>query len=143
MSFGSMELDAITRDVLALVFAIDPTEGVAPKGDTLAARVRINGAWEGSIVVRTVPALARELAATMFGRPAESLQEDEVRDGLGEVGNMIAGNVKGLLTEEARLSLPVVGPWMGPDEPRGGTLRASIDLAVLRHPLQVLLISTP
>jgi CheY-specific phosphatase CheX len=138
-----MELEAITRDVLALVFAVEPETGTSPHGDTLAARVRINGAWEGSIVVRTVPELARELAASMFGRPGASLQQDEVLDGLGEVGNMIAGNVKGLLTDEARLSLPVVSPWRGPEEPRGGTLRASIEFAIQGLPMQVMLISTP
>ncbi|HVD28484.1 MAG TPA: chemotaxis protein CheX [Mycobacteriales bacterium] len=52
--------------------------------------------------------LARTAASAMFDRPAEALTDDEVADALGELTNMIGGNLKSLLPGPSRLSMPAV-----------------------------------
>jgi chemotaxis protein CheX len=51
--------------------------------------------------------VARELAAAMFGIEADDLGDEELVDALGEVTNMIGGNVKALVGGNV-LSLPSV-----------------------------------
>lgn len=70
--------------------------------------VTIHGAWSGDVEVRVTPELAVRLAREVLqlgGRPAD---EADVRDVVGEVANMIGGNLKALLPEPCRLSLPHV-----------------------------------
>lgn len=67
-----------------------------PCEDTaLSAFIGIAGAWAGGVAVHGPAPLARTLAAKMLmvDDPA-SLAEDEVRDAMGEVCNMVAGGLK-------------------------------------------------
>jgi chemotaxis protein CheX len=69
--------------------------------------VNIDGAWRGAVFVQCPLALASLLTAAMFqGDEAPTL--DDVRDALGELTNMVAGNVKALLPEPSSISLPTV-----------------------------------
>ena len=45
----------------------------------------------------------------MFSADCGSLSGEEIRDAFCEIANMIGGNIKGSLAEEADLSLPVIG----------------------------------
>lgn len=75
-------------------------------GPALRASVRISGAWQGMVVVDCPEELARRTAAAMWGgRPRDRAQ---MADAIGELANMIAGNVKVLLPGPSRLSLPAV-----------------------------------
>jgi chemotaxis protein CheX len=44
----------------------------------------------------------------MFDMPAEAISPDELRDAVGEVANILGGNVKTLIAGKCRLSLPSV-----------------------------------
>ena len=72
----------------------------------LSASVQISGGWEGTVLVSCPEALAQRVAGVMFDTPEAS--DDEIRDALGEVANMTAGNVKALVESYCRLSLPAV-----------------------------------
>jgi chemotaxis protein CheX len=88
---------------------LEPTD--APfdaAGRTLTGTVQITGCWEGAVMVRVCSEHARVVAATMFGLEPDELGDDEVRDALGEMANMVGGNVKGLLAGDGTLSLPTV-----------------------------------
>ncbi|MBN8610588.1 MAG: chemotaxis protein CheX [Deltaproteobacteria bacterium] len=76
--------------------------------DELVASVTITGVWSGDVSVRLSPALATRLAREIFEIDPTSVDEVGVRDVLGEVANMIGGNLKALLPEPSRLSLPRV-----------------------------------
>jgi chemotaxis protein CheX len=52
--------------------------------------------------------LARTVASAMFDLPADRLTDDEVADALGELTNMVAGNLKSLLPGPSGLSMPAV-----------------------------------
>lgn len=78
-------------------------------GRTLEGHVHISGKWQGTIVVQCSLAAARDAAQIMFSsqEPAESSQD--VQDAVGELVNMIGGNIKSLMSEDGcYLSLPIV-----------------------------------
>lgn len=72
------------------------------------ASVTISGASNGLVTVDCSEELARRLAAAMFDSPAGSLSEEDVRDSLGEIANIIGGNIKALLPGPSNLGLPKV-----------------------------------
>ena len=69
--------------------------------------VQIEGAWNGAVTLQCTQELATALAGELFG-PDATTTADEVRDTIGELTNMLAGNIKALLTEPSRISLPAV-----------------------------------
>ena len=68
--------------------------------------VHIDGAWHGAVMLQCGQVLAGELAAELFRSSAPS--PEEVLDTIGELTNMLAGNIKALLPEPSRISLPTV-----------------------------------
>ncbi|MEO8697171.1 MAG: chemotaxis protein CheX [Acidimicrobiales bacterium] len=74
---------------------------------TVTGIVNIEGAWHGAVVVRCSLALASLVTAAMFQGDDEPTT-DEIRDALGELTNMVAGNVKALLPAPSAISLPTV-----------------------------------
>ncbi len=82
--------------------------GVAPPAQHLTSCVHITGTWDGAVTLDCPEPLARRAAGIMFGLEPEAASEDEVRDALGELANMIGGNVKALLPPPCQLSLPTV-----------------------------------
>lgn len=94
---------------LPIVPASAGPEGTRPvESRTLTGCVQFTGDFEGATVVHTTAALARRLAAVMFMAEEDSLSLEEVQDALGEITNMIAGNIKPLLPGSSRISLPSV-----------------------------------
>src|SRR5690349_2336129 len=84
----------------------------------LTGTVQITGEWQGAVMVDLPEKLARDAASAMFGMEPDELGEDEVLDALGEVANMIGGNVKGLIEGECKLSLPTIA--------EGGDFRVAV-----------------
>jgi chemotaxis protein CheX len=70
--------------------------------------VHITGSWSGSVVVECPEVFGRVVAATMFESEPEVVTEDELVDVVGELANMLGGNVKALLEGDSVLSLPTV-----------------------------------
>ena len=75
---------------------------------TLTACVHVTGDFDGATLLFCTARLARELAGIMFETPPEALSVEDVQDALGELANMVAGNIKPLLEGSSRLSLPSV-----------------------------------
>ncbi len=79
------------------------------KGYFLVASIEIDGAWKGEVVLFCSEPLAHRITAHLFEiEPAEVTMED-VHETLGEINNIISGNLKRLLPEPCFLSIPVVG----------------------------------
>jgi chemotaxis protein CheX len=104
------ELRQVTEDVFTTMIGPAPVlvENEAPAPESIAATVRITGAWSGAVTVCGSLKLARLAAGAMFGLPPDEAGDAEVRDAIGELGNMIGGNVKSLLGGECVLSIPCV-----------------------------------
>jgi len=137
------DLEEITRSIWSTLFELTlaRADGWHPGGDpTVTSVVRIDGAWHGAVVFRCPMALAAGLTAAMFRGDGEP-SEDDVRDALGELANMMAGNVKALLPEPCGISLPSVafGRLGAPDVP-GGVPVATAAFTCAGHPLVVALV---
>jgi chemotaxis protein CheX len=74
----------------------------------VSASVSVTGAWRGHVVVSCSAAASRSAAAGLLGVDPADVTPEDVTDALGELANIIGGNVKGLMPEPSALSLPVV-----------------------------------
>jgi chemotaxis protein CheX len=77
-------------------------------GPFLTGCVQMTGAWEGAVTLRCSPLLARTVAATMYELQLGEPSDDQIHDALGEVANVVGGNIKALLPGPTHLSLPIV-----------------------------------
>ncbi|MBK6697852.1 MAG: chemotaxis protein CheX [Myxococcales bacterium] len=101
-----------TQTVWTTVLGTEVEPGGAPsQAPTMQGIVRISGSWEGEIAIECSPAFARWAAATMFD--ASDTSQDDVRDALGELANMVGGNIKALLPGPSHLSPPRVQAGQG------------------------------
>jgi chemotaxis protein CheX len=76
----------------------------------------LTGAVEGQVVVCFEETLARDVVGRIMSARPQDLTKDELRDGVGEVINIIAGNAKAALatTEYAhQIGLPAVATGQG------------------------------
>ena len=103
----------ITSDLfvamLSMPFDAKPSDDLEVSGDALEACVKITGEWTAELRVLCPTDLVSRIACTMYGTTEEDLEAEEARDALGEVANVVGGNVKGIINGECALSLPCVG----------------------------------
>jgi hypothetical protein len=86
-----------------------PLPGELP-ADALSGWVQMTGPWTGLVAVTTGRSTAEEIAACMLKEHAPPILDDEdVADALGELANVVGGNIKALLPPPSALSLPKVG----------------------------------
>jgi chemotaxis protein CheX len=94
---------------------IDP-EGInplIPAGDEgqpseVHASVSISGSWTGYVVYASSTAAAKKAAAAFMAVEVDEVSTEDVADVLGELANIVGGNVKAMLPAGAILSLPQV-----------------------------------
>lgn len=107
----SEDINALTMQVWESVLCL-PIEAEAPDSSDselhVVGLVHITGGWEGSVLVRCTRPLARSITETMFGMDPGEASADEIADALGEIANMIGGNIKSLVPGPSQLSLPTV-----------------------------------
>lgn len=83
------------------------TDQAAGDFDGLTGIVSLEGEFQGAVLVHCATALASRLTADLFGGEGE-LDVADVQDAVGELTNMIAGNIKSILPSPCNLGLPVV-----------------------------------
>jgi len=110
MNVKSDDVVAITENVLKtmLDFDVATTEFSAhPKSaDQISSFVQISGAWEGTVFVESSLGLARDIAGGMFGVNTNSVSDEDLKDALAEITNMVGGNIKSLVNSPSYLSIP-------------------------------------
>lgn len=72
------------------------------------AAVHFSGRWSCAIVLEVTPAQACFFAGRFLSTDVPADLDDNVRDVLGELSNMIAGNLKSAMAPDAVLSMPEV-----------------------------------
>ena len=77
-------------------------------GPAIAATVDISGEWNGTACLSCSMAAGRHAASVMFEMDDDELTAAEISDAIGELINVVGGNIKGLLPSPSALSLPVV-----------------------------------
>ncbi len=85
---------------------IYPVDEAAESSTEVISSVSITGAWNGHLLLSLTTVGAAAVAQAMFETDAPS--PEELADAVGELGNIIAGNVKSTLPEPSALSLPQV-----------------------------------
>lgn len=113
MSLSQHEIELVVRNIweIAIGLEIEPTSATERPVGSRGFRtgfIQIAGAWEGVISCITSESLLLQAAAKMFSAPPESLTTEQLHDTLGELTNMIGGNLKALLPEPSYLCLPAV-----------------------------------
>ncbi|MEV4509979.1 chemotaxis protein CheX [Dactylosporangium sp. NPDC049525] len=85
-------------------------DSAEPMPDTadVTASVGVAGAWNGLAVIRCGLPAAGEIAGAMLDIDPANANPDDCTDALGELVNILAGNVKSLLPKPSHLSLPQV-----------------------------------
>ena len=113
MQFLEVEIRQVTEMIWTAMLGheLQPNaglEGQAPPQPMLMGSVHLNGDWEGAVTLNCSAALARQLTATLFGISEQSTTPEQTQDALGELTNIVGGNIKGLLPVQSQLSLPAV-----------------------------------
>jgi chemotaxis protein CheX len=94
-----------------------PLPGGLPD-DAVSSWVEIVGPWNGAVVLTTGRATAVELSRCLLAEHAPPVLDDEdVEDAIGELANVVGGNVKAVLPGPSVLGLPEVGTAPEPGHP--------------------------
>jgi len=103
-----------------------------------SAAVTITGDWRGIVVVETSRPVAEEVTRRML--MLDAVTPDDVADAMGELVNIVGGQVKSLTGGQSTLSLPIVasGHLVQPSEARE-LCRA--DLVWIGEPVRVTVLS--
>ncbi len=113
MSFNEEHIREVTESIWSNMLGahIAPCvirQGAAAPQPYVRGCVHIYGGWEGAITIGCSRAFARRAAGVMFELAPEAASPDEVRDALGELANIVGGNIKAMLPGPSKLSLPDV-----------------------------------
>ena len=76
--------------------------------DTITAAVHFAGDWRGAALVECDARQACQFATRFMGIALPAAIDDDVRDAMGELANMVAGNLKSVLPHGVGLSMPSV-----------------------------------
>ncbi len=111
MSDMQSEIQAIAHSIWETLFVLPlaTADGAQHRevGPLMTGCVQIDGAWNGAVMLQCPEPLAGRLAAELF-QPQADLPSEDVQDTIGELTNMLAGNIKALLPQPSRISLPAV-----------------------------------
>jgi CheY-specific phosphatase CheX len=80
----------------------------SPEGERVTATVHVAGSWSGAVVLETTREQACRFTARFLSVETPPAVNDDVRDVLGELANMIGGNLKTALAPGAALTMPIV-----------------------------------
>ena len=115
---SSFDVLAVVDEVWTTFLGGDPLVPVAPTPESSAipttsrwdAAVTVSGAWNGLVVVSVDDVVAHAVTEAMLGVVADgpALPHEDVVDALGELVNVIGGNIKSLMPGPSKLSLPLV-----------------------------------
>ena len=109
--------ESIWSSMLGLMVQENLTGGEAMEScsseTSYVATVGISGEWNGAISVECSRTLAARAAAAMFQITPAEVSDEDLADSLGEMANMIGGNLKALLPAPSDLSLPKVESFDG------------------------------
>ena len=114
MTINREQIAEIARSVWASFLGMTlsdleiPESAATNEWHSASATVQISGSWNGSVILSCSAGLARKAAAAMFELAEDNLDDGEVADALGELVNILGGNLKCLLPEPSQLSLPTV-----------------------------------
>lgn len=86
----------------------EPMDELGPMKNSITGMVGLAGTHKGMLAVHFPNSLALAITTSFLGMEVEEMNED-VQDAIGEIANMLGGNVKTILSDKGKdiqLSLP-------------------------------------
>jgi CheY-specific phosphatase CheX len=105
------ELTQIVQDIFATMLCLEVSksgQSWKPDGDRLTATIHLAGQWRGALALECEYKQACSFAARFLSMSPPEIVDDAVHDVLGELLNMIGGNLKYVLAGGLKLCLPSV-----------------------------------
>lgn len=108
------ELTRAAQQVFSSMFGLSltPNNGQElpnfPPERKVSAAVGISGDWNGAVLFECSSNTACHLASIMLGGDPPPAVDEDVKDVIGEITNMVAGNFKNTLDGHSVLTLPCV-----------------------------------
>ena len=78
------------------------------QGNTLAGCVQITGEWQGSVTLYAPIEIGRKVAGIMYSLDEKEVEDQQIQDVIGEITNILTGNIKSILPAPCSISLPCV-----------------------------------
>jgi len=132
------DLQVFGEEVLTAFLLEQEHHGPAqPDGDAgwVHASIAVTGGWSGHITLDVTRTGADVLTRRML--LSDEVSHDDVTDAVGELVNVLGGNVKGLLLEESALGLPQVHTYDEPAPRRAAVEVCHAELVWAGHPVDV------
>jgi chemotaxis protein CheX len=105
------EIEQIVQMIFETMLAMEVNRtGNEDDYDThrLLGTIQITGENPVSVVLGVSDGVVRDAAATMLQLPCEEVSDEDERDVVAELANMIGGNLKSMIQGASHLSLPTV-----------------------------------
>ncbi len=94
---------------------IAPIDDVVPTDSVMCSSIAITGPWSATLLLYCDRTIATTTTAAVLGMDPAEVEQADVRDIMGELANIIGGNLKGAISDDSgewKLSLPVVSDGM-------------------------------
>jgi CheY-specific phosphatase CheX len=97
--------ESVFETMLSRSIKVIESPGAGPASPVTAA-IYYAGRWQGALLLECSEQQAREWSARLMGVPEPT--PTDARDGLGELTNVLAGNLKPLLPPGVGISIPSI-----------------------------------
>ena len=113
--FDTTTYEAMTAQIVHEVFKTmlrydieEAADDRSLQTNIVTSAIFLAGTWKGAVIVECNEEQVRLFTARLMGIPQPACMNDDTRDAMGEVVNMIGGNLKAVLPRGVALSLPSV-----------------------------------
>jgi CheY-specific phosphatase CheX len=113
MSISSDGLGRVVRTIWATQLGLEledaglqEVEAIFAERDEVAVAVQFSGDFAGVLVQRCSRRVSLLAAASAFAQTGNNLEASDLQDALSELAHMTAGNLKSLLPNTCKVSLP-------------------------------------
>jgi chemotaxis protein CheX len=137
----------IVESVFMTMMNLDVTPGTTswtPSNDQLTSTVHLSGSWNGALLFECHRLQACLFAGRFLSIGPPVTVNDDVRDVLGELANMIGGSIKSAVSAGLSLSIPSVTD--GSDSPpvcNGAKVQNRLAFECAEGPFWVALLAAP
>jgi chemotaxis protein CheX len=106
-------IECVIQDIWQAMFELPVRSGCmlmsqASTDPEFLGMVPVSGAWNGVISIRLGHGLARATTMAMLQVPSKEIELADLEAMIGELANVVAGNVKALFPGTTQLGLPIV-----------------------------------
>ncbi|MBZ5575783.1 MAG: chemotaxis protein CheX [Acidobacteriia bacterium] len=111
LSVYRADLAQIVESVFQTMMNLEVTRAEipwAPATDVITGAVHFAGEWKGAVLLECTKPQAFEFAHRLMSIETPTEINDDIRDTMGELTNMLAGNLKSVLPRGIGLSMPLV-----------------------------------